>query len=142
MANVTRDPGWLEKLNGNDIVYGPWRQDGITYINGWNGAGTSEYNNIRYRTVSIGTKIHQIEVTGWMHTSSMKSGTDADVFTLPTSIVPAKGTKVNLVGGFTAFWGSNTIRFNYGDIGKITAAYFGTDITKQTDLKINLVISW
>ena len=142
MASVTKDAGWLDRLNGNDINYSAWSQAGIVYVNGWNGAGDSELNDVRYRTVSSGVKVHQAEISGWMHISSLKSATDATLFTLPASVVPAKGTKVNLVGGFTTMWGTNTIRLNYGDIGKITGAYFGADITAKTDLKINLVISW
>lgn len=142
MADVTKETGWLPKLNANDTSYSAWTQTGIVYVNGWNGAGDSELNDFRYRTVSLGGKVHQIEISGWMHISSLKSATDALIFTLPTNISPVEGTKVNLVGGFTTTWGSNTIRLNYGDIGKITGAYFGADITAKTDLKINLIISW
>lgn len=126
---VTKDTGWLDKLNANDldnlITDTGWKQDGIVYVNGFD-ASTS---TLSYRIVTFGnTGLKHVYITGYIslnnNTGVIKSGAQTTIANLPQEVFSlidnTVGTCKSVVGRNSVSNGGLPMSFGVFDKGQLS----------------------
>jgi hypothetical protein len=108
---VTKDTGWLDKLNANDLdnltTDTGWKQDGIVYVNGF----STSTSTLSYRIVTFGnTGLKHVYITGYIslnnNTGVIKSGTPETIVNLPQEVFSLID---NTVGNCKSIVGRGTV---------------------------------
>ena len=117
MINVTKDSGWLAKLNANDVSNTTsdtgWKQDGIVYLNGFTNAAGAD--GLRYRIQTFGdSKLGMIYIAGYQPAGDQYpvfARAGSQICTLPKEVLDringtiATSTGLQFGRTFLSIWG-------------------------------------
>lgn len=132
MVSVTKDTGWLGRLNANDTSDTGWLSDGVVYQNGFTQVASDP---IQYRIVTFGTSGLKLLFIGGIiqNTDTVKliSSTAKTVATFPKAVSQLVDetvghAKIMLGREISSNWG-NALEISVNADGTFTGAMRGQD---------------
>lgn len=140
MANVTKDPDWLTRLNKNDVDNSVtdtgWSLAGVVYVNGFS-AGVGD--PMEYRIVKFGTsKLVHVYITGVFgidsKTGAIKAGTKNIMAKLPKTVYQYQDGTIGKIKGYLG----REFLTNNGSAMELSLSNTGElSIISRTDIAIN-----
>lgn len=149
MASVTKDTGWLDRLNDVDNANATtdtgWLSAGVVYSNGFSSASGTP---IQYRIVKFGsTKLQLVYVAGIVNntdTAKIVQGASKAIVTFPAVVKnlinDSVGHSKSTLGNETlSNWG-NPVELGVDATGKLNAQSRSTDLSKNELVFVNMCL--
>lgn len=143
---IKGQPDWQTPINqfmaGNAINYSDWSSTGVSLLNGFSSSTSNTLVQLRYRQGTVGTH-NIVQVQGWINTPALTSNKDVNAFMLPTSILPASGTRLLVLSPYSWITANEQLWIHLADStsSTFTCTLLGND-TAAGSASINLTIEY